>query len=188
MAWKRPESLVKSRWNWYHALSRRFFLARNYLQRGRYKNWKHSQSFFSFLYPFILLSLPSCLYFLPVYMAWKRPESLVKSRWNWYHALSRRFFLARNYLQSGRYKNWKDSQSFYLPLPLYLAFTAVLSLFLARFHGLEVALEFREIKVRVLGLQPFSTVFINPDIYWHRIAKGGLEKGAVWFQVPKRYL
>ena len=28
---------------------------------------------------------------------------------------------------------------FFLPLPLYLAFTAVLSLFLARFHGLEVA-------------------------------------------------
>ena len=75
---------------------------------------------------------------------------------------------------------------FFLPLPLYLAFTAVLSLFVARFHGLEVALEFRE--KRVLGLQPFSTVFINPDIYWHRIAKGGLEKMAVWFQVPKRYL
>ena len=38
--------------------------------------------------------------------------------------------------------------AFFLPLPLYLAFTAVLSLFLARFHGLEVALEFRETKVK----------------------------------------
>ena len=37
---------------------------------------------------------------------------------------------------------------FSLPLPLYLAFTAVLSLFLACFHGLEVALEFREMKVK----------------------------------------
>ena len=37
---------------------------------------------------------------------------------------------------------------FFLPLPLYLAFTAVLSLFLAHFHGLEVALEFRESKVK----------------------------------------
>ena len=36
---------------------------------------------------------------------------------------------------------------FFLPLPLYLAFTAVLSLFLARFDGLEAALKFREIKV-----------------------------------------
>ena len=37
---------------------------------------------------------------------------------------------------------------FFLPLPLYLASTAVLSLFLARLHGLEVALKFREIKVK----------------------------------------
>ena len=37
---------------------------------------------------------------------------------------------------------------FFLPLPVYLAFTAALSLFLARFHGLEVALEFRELKVK----------------------------------------
>ena len=37
---------------------------------------------------------------------------------------------------------------FFLPLPLYLAFTAVLSLFLARFHGLQVALEFREMKMK----------------------------------------
>ena len=35
---------------------------------------------------------------------------------------------------------------FFLPLPLYLALTAVLSLFLARLHGLEVALKLREIK------------------------------------------
>ena len=37
---------------------------------------------------------------------------------------------------------------FFFPLPLYLAFTAVLSLFLARFHGLEEALEFRELKAK----------------------------------------
>ena len=37
---------------------------------------------------------------------------------------------------------------FFLPLPLYLAFTDVLSLFLARFHGLEVALELGKIKVK----------------------------------------
>ena len=38
--------------------------------------------------------------------------------------------------------------TFFLLLPVYLAFIAVLSLFFARFHGLEVALEFREIKVK----------------------------------------
>ena len=29
----------------------------------------------------------------------------------------------------------------------------------------------------VIGVEIFSTVFINPDIYWHRIAKNGLEEG-----------
>ena len=37
---------------------------------------------FCFLYPFIFLSLPSFLHFLPFYMAWRRPKSLVKSRRN----------------------------------------------------------------------------------------------------------
>ena len=38
---------------------------------------------------------------------------------------------------------------FFLPLPLYLAFTAVLSLLFARLHGLKAArLKFREIKVK----------------------------------------
>ena len=37
---------------------------------------------------------------------------------------------------------------FFLPFHLYLAFTAVLSLFLARLHGLKAALKFREIKVK----------------------------------------
>ena len=109
-AWKWPESLVKPRWNWYHVLRRRFFSQVKFspetISKGDdIKIKKNSQSFFPFLYPFILLSLPSCLYFLPVYKAWKWPESLVKPRWTWYHALSRRFFLARNYLQTGRYKN-----------------------------------------------------------------------------------
>ena len=45
-----------------------FFLARNYLKGDDIKI-KRIVSLFSFLYPFILLSLPSCLYFLPVYMA-----------------------------------------------------------------------------------------------------------------------
>ena len=35
----------------------------------------------------------------------------------------------------------------------------------------------------VIGVEIFSTVFTNPDINWHRIAKNGLEK-ATWFQMP----
>ena len=37
---------------------------------------------------------------------------------------------------------------FFLLLPVYLAFNAVLSLFFARLHGLKEALEFREIQVK----------------------------------------
>ena len=37
---------------------------------------------FFFLYPFIFLSLPSFLYFLPVYLAWRPSASLVQSRSN----------------------------------------------------------------------------------------------------------
>ena len=58
--------------------------------------------------------------------------------------LSGRFFLAKG----DDIKIKRIVSPFFLPLPLYLAFTAVLSLFLARFHGLEVALEFREVKVK----------------------------------------
>ena len=63
--------------------------------------------------------------------------------------LSGRRFFSRLKLQLGDDIKIKRIVSpFFLPLPLYLAFTAVLSLFLARFHGLEVALKFREIKVK----------------------------------------
>ena len=57
--------------------------------------------FFLPLFP----SLPSFVYFLPVSMAWRKRKSSVKSRLNWNRVLSGRFFLARNYLQSRRYKN-----------------------------------------------------------------------------------
>ena len=66
--------------NWTCALSGHFFLARNYLQSWPYKNLKGKSVLFSFLYSFIFLSLPSFLYFLPVYMAWRKTKSLVKSR------------------------------------------------------------------------------------------------------------
>ena len=60
----------------------------------------------------------------------------------WTPALSGCFFLARNYPQSRRYKNWKESQSFFLPLPVCLPFIALLSLFFACFtwprEGLKV--------------------------------------------------
>ena len=42
------------------ALSGIFFFSP---EKWRYKNWKESQSFFSFLYPYIFLSLLSFLYF-----------------------------------------------------------------------------------------------------------------------------
>ena len=67
--------------NWNRALSGRFFPARNSLQRWRYKNYKESQSFFP---SFTRLSSFHCRRFcisLPVNMAWRRPKSLVKSRW-----------------------------------------------------------------------------------------------------------
>ena len=37
---------------------------------------------------------------------------------------------------------------FFLPLPLYRAFTALLSLFLCPFHGLKAALKLSEIQVK----------------------------------------
>ena len=61
---------------------------------------------------------------------------------------TKRAFYSRQ-KQGGRYKILKDSQSFsFLLLPIYLAFIALLSLICARFHGLEVALESTEIKVK----------------------------------------
>ena len=56
---------------------------------------------------------------------------------------------------------------FFLLLPVYLPFIAVLSLFFARFHGLEAASELKRNpgEIRVIGVELFSTVFINPDIY-----------------------
>ena len=56
------------------------------------------------------------------------------------------FFLARN--KGDDIKIKRIVGPFFLPLPCYLAFTAVLSLCLAHFHGFEVALEFRELKVK----------------------------------------
>ena len=56
-------------------ISWRFFLAP---KATDIKNKRKVSAFF-FLYPFISLALPFLLYFLPVYMAWKRPESWVKS-------------------------------------------------------------------------------------------------------------
>ena len=61
----------------YHALIGCFFLA---ISKREDINFKGKSVLFPFFYPFIFLSLPSCLYFLPVYMALKRPESLVKLR------------------------------------------------------------------------------------------------------------
>ena len=62
---------------------------------------------------------------------------------DWYRSLSGRHFSKGDDIKIKRVVS-----PFFLPLPLYLAFTAVLSLFLARFHGLEVALELRELKVK----------------------------------------
>ena len=60
---------------------------------------------------------------------------------------------------------------FFLPLPLYLAFTAVLSLFLARLHGLKAAWKFSEIQVKLIShtkraffsRQKLSGVFFSPE-------------------------
>ena len=49
-------------------------------QRGDIKIKRKISPFFGFFYPFIVISLPSCLYFLVVFMAWRRPKGLEKSR------------------------------------------------------------------------------------------------------------
>ena len=59
-----------------------------------------------------------------------------------------RFFSPETISKGDDIKIKRIVSPFFFPLPLDLAFTAVLSLFLARFHGLEVAIEFREIKVK----------------------------------------
>ena len=51
---------------------------------------------------------------------------------------------------------------FFLPLPLYLAFTAVLCLFLARFHGLEAAYEHTRSVVNTLVR--FRVNFVSLDL------------------------
>ena len=62
---------------------------------------------------------------------------------------TKRAFFPRQKLSKGDdIKIKRIVSSFFFPLPVYLAFIAILSLFFARFHGLEVALEFREIKVK----------------------------------------
>ena len=64
-----------------------------------------------------------------------------------YRSLSgRHFFLAIS--KGDDIKIKRTVSPFFLPLRLYLALTAVLSLFIARFHGLEEALEFIELKVK----------------------------------------
>ena len=63
-----------------------------------------------------------------------------------YRALSGRFFLARN-SKGDDIKIKRTVSPFFLLLLVYLLFIAVLSLFFARFYGLEAVLEFREIQV-----------------------------------------
>ena len=53
---------------------------------------------------------------------------------------------------------------FFFPLPLYLAFTAVLSLFLARLHGLKAALKFCEIHLKLISrTKRASFFFFSPE-------------------------
>ena len=89
MAWKRPKSFVKSKCNSYRISSGR---------KVTIEKLNGKSVLFSFVCTFIFLSLPSLIYiyiyiyFLPVYMAWKRAKSLVKSKCNWYQVSSGRFF------------------------------------------------------------------------------------------------
>ena len=100
---------------------------------------------------------------LPLYLAFTAVLSLFLARLHGLKAASkfseiqvklisrtkRAFFFSPETISKGDDIKIKRIVSpFFLPLPLYLAFTAVLSLFLARLHGLEVALEFRELKVK----------------------------------------
>ena len=64
-------------------------------------------------------------------------------------------------IQRGRYKNERIVSPFFLPLPLYFAFIAVLSLFLARLHGLKAAWEFSEIQVKLISGTIFSPETIS---------------------------
>ena len=124
MAWMRPKSLVKSRCIGYRALSGRFFCSCKKLSwKVTIKNLKGRSVLFSFLWPFILLSLPSFPYFLPVYMAWKPPKSLVKSMCIWYRALSGRFFFSLETIFKGDdIKIKRKVVAFFLPLTVYLPF------------------------------------------------------------------
>ena len=53
---------------------RAFFSRQKLSPKSTTSKLKGKSVLFSFLYPFIFLSLPSFLYFLPVYMAWRRPK------------------------------------------------------------------------------------------------------------------
>ena len=66
-----------------------------------------------------------------------------------YHRLRGRFFSSPETISKGDDIKIKRIVSpFFLLLPIYLPFIAVLSLFFARLHGWEAALEFREIHVK----------------------------------------
>ena len=55
-----------------------FFSRQKLSPKSTISKLKGESVLFSFLYPFIFLSLPSFFYFLPVYLAGERPKSL----WN----------------------------------------------------------------------------------------------------------
>ena len=66
---------------------------------------------------------------------------------DWYCTLSERFFLAKG----DDIKIKRIVSLFFLPLPVYLAFIAVLSLFFARLHGLKAAWKLSEIQVKLIS-------------------------------------
>ena len=85
-------------------------------------------------------------------------SGFMKTVWNyWTCALSGRFFL-----QSRRYKNQKKVCAFFLPLPVYLPFIALLSLPFAHLKGLKKPLKLpvSEIKVQ-LNSRPKRAFFFS---------------------------
>ena len=74
-------------------------------------------------------------------------SGFMKTVWtNSTRALSGRFFLARK-VDDIKIKG--KVSVFFLPLPVYLPFIALLSLLFARLQGLKKALKFSEIKVQL---------------------------------------
>ena len=99
---------VKSRWNWYRALSGRlFFFSAETISKGDNIKIKRKVSPCFFLLPVYLPCIAVLSPFLSVYIAWKRPKSLVKSRWNWCRALIGRVMsgIERSYKNCKIYKN-----------------------------------------------------------------------------------